>query len=77
MKIEFETKVRGGLTITVEADVAPAEPDVGLFGPYVEDWSITQIAGRPREARWLERILTEDERQRIVNLAVDAYMNRE
>lgn len=54
---ETEVTVLGGLTITVEYTIQPAEPDVGLMTEYVDEWSISRIAGRPlhknEKADWL------------------------
>ena len=50
-------RILGGLPITVEFTTAPAEPDVGIFSPYLDDWWITHIANRrlkkPTHADWI------------------------
>ncbi len=53
-----DTTVLGGLPVTVEYSWAPAEPDVGIFRPYVTDWYITHVAGKPYRGTWIERRMT-------------------
>lgn len=46
MSYEFDTTVLGGLPVTVEYDVARAEPDVGIPYSYVDDANIVAVNGR-------------------------------
>ena len=71
MSREADITVLGGLPITVEYTVQPAEPDVGIMSPYVEDYWITWVGTRrvKTEPKWLtKRIFDkkgEDERIRL------------
>lgn len=55
--MQATVRVLGGLEITVEFSMQGAEPDVGIMSAYVEEWYITEIAGRPlrkkESADWL------------------------
>lgn len=55
--MQATVRVLGGLEITVEFSMQGAEPDVGIMSAYVEEWSISEIAGRPlrkkESADWL------------------------
>lgn len=42
----LDTTILGGLPVTVEIAIARAEPDVGIFSDYVEDWHITHVNGK-------------------------------
>ena len=35
-QVEFDTTVLGGLLVTARATIYPAEPDVGIFYPYMD-----------------------------------------
>lgn len=68
MAQEIDLRILGGLPVTVEFTVAPAEPDVGIFSAYVDDWWITAINGRPvKNCAWLDRRIdaTKGEEERI------------
>lgn len=45
--MQTEIRVLGGLLITVEFSMGNAEPDVGIMSDYIDEWYITEIAGRP------------------------------
>jgi hypothetical protein len=45
MKISFDVTFFEEFTFSVSADLASAEPDIGLFHGYVEDWKITSVDG--------------------------------
>lgn len=55
MKIEMT--VLGGLPVTINASIAPAEYDVGIMSDYVEEWYISEINGRKvkKSPEWLYR----------------------
>lgn len=56
----MDITVLGGLPVTVTYTIAGAEPDVGIMSSYVDEWTITHIAGRKckKEPQWLyNRIL--------------------
>ena len=61
--------VLGGLEITVEFHVQPAEPDVGIMSDYFEDWSICEIASRPlrkkENAEWIYKRLSKRDNEAI------------
>lgn len=40
MIVEFETRILGGLPVIVRAKILPAEPDVGIFSRWVDDFDI-------------------------------------
>lgn len=62
MAYEIDTTVLGGLPVTVEFDVYPAEPDVGIFSAYVENVTITHVAGkRKKNTDWIEARMTSRE----------------
>ena len=42
----LDTTILGGLPVTVEISIAPRDPDVGIFEPYVEDWCIVLVDGK-------------------------------
>lgn len=66
---EVEITVLGGLNVTVEGSFGGAEPDVGIFGDYVEEWYVTAIAGRPvRKADWVHNRIakTKGEEDRVI-----------
>ncbi len=37
MKVSFSSTIKGGLPVDVEATIAPAEPDVGIFCDYTDE----------------------------------------
>lgn len=68
MQIEFETSVLGGLPVTVAAE---------FYGRNLNEWWITEVAGRPVKAnapQWIYRKLTRDDRAEIVE---EAYQQKE
>lgn len=80
--MQTNVTILGGLQITVEFNVAGADPEVGIMSAYVEDWSIIEIAGRPlrknEKADWLYRRIeatkgTEDKIVEACNEAIDNY----
>lgn len=46
MASETDIVILGGLPVTVEYSVQGAEPDVGIFSAYVDDWAIVAVNGR-------------------------------
>ena len=56
MALEADITVLGGLPVTIEYTIAPAEPDVGIMSSYVDDWYIVAINGRSvKKCDWLDR----------------------
>jgi hypothetical protein len=47
----LDTTILGGLPVTVEIAIARAEPDVGIFSDYVEDWSIETVGYKRRNPK--------------------------
>ena len=43
----LDIRAFGGLPLSVKVQIAPAEPDVGIFHSYVDDWDIVAIGHRP------------------------------
>lgn len=65
MKVDFETELRGA-TVTVEADMSPPEPDVGIFGWCPNGFTV-RFVYRPDEP--IE--LTDAEEELLVEEAAD------
>jgi len=75
MAHEHDMTVLGGLPVTIEYDINSAEPDVGIFSAWVDDWSIVAINGRPvKKCDWLYRRIdaTPGESDRIVEALNEA-----
>ena len=72
----MDMTVLGGLPITVEYSMASAEPDVGIFSDYVDEWYITHINGRKvKKCDWLyKRISSSKEEETILD---KIYSNEE
>jgi len=53
--MEIEISVLGGLPVTVEFEMAGADPDVGIMSSYCDGWHVTHIAGRKvkKAPQWL------------------------
>lgn len=43
----LELKILGGLPVTIEFDIEPADPSVGLMSACVADWHISEINSKP------------------------------
>jgi len=39
--VNFDTYILGGLQVHVKATMAPAEPDVGIFSSYIDDFEMS------------------------------------
>lgn len=52
----FQTTILGGLPVEVTANIAPAEPDVGINYPYAEDFELCFLTGHPCPASMYDRI---------------------
>ena len=39
--VNFDTYILGGLQVHVKAEMAPAEPDVGIFSSYIDDFELS------------------------------------
>lgn len=75
MAHEIDIRILGGLPVTIEYSVQPAEPDVGIMSGYVDEWYVTAINGRPvKSCAWLDRRIdaTKGERDRIVEALNEA-----
>ena len=46
---DYEIELQAGsgreLTLSIEASIAGAEPDVGIMSDYIDDWTVTGFAG--------------------------------
>lgn len=42
------------MEIELELDLGPAEPDVGIHGPFIDNWSVTAVNGDTSTERCLE-----------------------
>ncbi len=73
MSIEFDTTVLGGLPVTVEATFAGADPDVGIFSAYVDEWEIVAVNGRycKKSPEWIYKRLTDKDEESIQEEAYD------
>ena len=57
---QVELKVLGGLPVTIDFYVRPADPSTGNYSRSIEDWEIIEIARRPvkyKDTKWLLRRL--------------------
>ena len=54
-KIDFDMTNLGGLSVHVEATMTPAEPDVGIFSSYIDDYELfvygPERGGKPRKLK--------------------------
>lgn len=70
--------VLGGLPVTVEFSIVDADPDVGIFDAYVDDWYISHINGKicKKSPVWLyNRIAArKEETERIWTLCAEAWI---
>ena len=70
MTYSFDTTVKNGLPTTVYFEVSPAEEDVGIMSPYVNDiWLET----KGKRARWLEDRLTTREWVDLEKEAIEEF----
>lgn len=84
MAYETEITILGGLPVTVEYEVQPAEPDVGIREAYVDDWAIVAVAGRapkkvtPKSFNWLYKRIdaTKNEINRIMDALEEDFGDR-
>lgn len=74
--MKAEVKVLDGLNIEVEFQIFRSEPSAGLLYPYLDNWQITKIGGKPvsphNPPRWLEHRLTPGDELAIENACFDA-----
>lgn len=76
--MQIDTTVLGGLPVTVEFSIQPADTSVGIMSADLEDWSIIAIGGRKRiNVTWLLKRLTEKDIEKIEVACYDSYINRE
>jgi hypothetical protein len=75
---DADIRILGGLPITVEYTVAPADRDVGIMSDYVEEWCITHINDRKckTEPLWLTKRIAacKGEEERILT-AINEYVD--
>lgn len=57
-----DVTVLGGLPVTVEFWIAPAEPDVGISSDYLDDWHVIAINGVKckKTPEWLHKKINAD-----------------
>ena len=54
MTYTADIRILGGLPVTVDFNIQPAEPDVGICSSYIEEWYVTHIHGRKcKRADWI------------------------
>ncbi|OHD25433.1 MAG: hypothetical protein A2Y38_12795 [Spirochaetes bacterium GWB1_59_5] len=53
--MQTELRILGGLPVTVEFTMQPAERDVGIMSDYVEEWEVVEINGKrcKKSPAWL------------------------
>lgn len=67
MQNEVQVSVLGGLNVDVAFSVAPAEPDVGIFSPYVDNWQIVGVNGkRKKNTDWISNRLSAADEAAII-----------
>lgn len=76
--MQIETTVLGGLRVTVEFTVCPADPSVGILEDYVDEGYIVAVCGRAckKPPMWLYRRIKETpgEEERIFSDCLEAYL---
>jgi hypothetical protein len=74
---KLRTTVRNGLPVEVSFYVYPAEPDIGIFSPYVEIHSSIQVlstkTGKYRSASWLVKAMSELDWGKLEDECLDSY----
>lgn len=61
--VSFDTTVRGGFPVTVDANIYPADRSVGINRPYVDDFFLYTTKGK--RAKFLEHRLTDSDIESI------------
>lgn len=77
--MQFETKILGGLRVELDCYICPADPDVGIFEPYCDEWTIVAIAGKPckKPPQWLyNRIEKTYGEQDRINAAIQKELDK-
>ncbi len=66
-----EMKILGGLPVTIEFTICPAEPDVGIFSEYVDEWEVVEINSKPckKAPGWLYSRIDKTEGEEVSILA--------
>lgn len=76
MTFAADITILGGLQVRVKAWAQPAEPDVGIFSSYIEDFKITDIYGKrgrkPYKGKWLDKRIDRAEHERICEAIAEA-----
>lgn len=71
--MQIDTFVLGGLPVTVEFHVCGAEPDVGIFSSWVDEWYFVAVNSRPvKSAAWIERRMTKTDTYKLIEELCEA-----
>ena len=72
-----ETTVLNGFPVTIEFNTLRAEPEVGIMGEGVEDWSIVELNGKPCKTypNWLHNriVETEGEEELLIVACLESF----
>lgn len=74
--MELDITVLGGLPVTIEFGMQPAELDVGIMNSYCDEWYVVAIAGRKckKPPQWLyNRIDAKKGEEERITLACEDY----
>jgi hypothetical protein len=75
---EYDIELQAGsgreLTLTIEAKIAGAEPDVGIMSDYIDDWQVSGFAGHYGK-RAIERFNRFLNNHPELNEAIDSKVN--
>lgn len=74
----LDTTVLGDLPVTICYVISKADPSSGIFHPYVSEWSIVTINGRPPHSRpdWLYTQIRSDDSDILAQCLTDWESNR-
>jgi hypothetical protein len=71
----FDTDEDGGTEVELLIDLAPGEPDVGVHGPYIDNWAVIAVNGNSTDEQFCllteQRILDEYGDEEFVELLYD------
>lgn len=56
--VYIETGSGAELELELEVYWQKAEPDVGIFSDYPDDWTVTAVNGNTKLAPWVDRIVS-------------------
>mgnify|MGYP000924751156 CR=1 FL=1 len=78
MQLSADITILGGLQVRVKAWAQRAEPDVGIFSDYIEDFEITDVYGsrgrKPYKGKWLDKRIDRAEHERICEAIAEAEL---